>query len=733
MNAKITLLLIGLGVAATAQADVVLSDSFSYADGDVAAAAGSPWLIHSGTTAANVQSGELRLTGGNSADVNALLSGGPYLSNSPAVLYSSFKMRVINRPGAAGTYFAHFKDTNINQFSGFGARVWVSYTNAYTGQLLTNTSQTSQYRVGIGNGTLAGSGTGQIDQDLYLNTNYTIVTRFVPNTGEATIWLNPSAESDPGVTATDAGTATRPNPIDVVAYAFRQASGIGTVLVDDLKVGTSFADVAGPNNPPSITGIAKQSIPANGSAAGIPFTISDVETPVGALSLAGSSSNTGLVPDANITFAGSGASRTVTVTPLPGQQGIATITISVTDEGGISASTSFQLAVGVPSISNIPNQSTPVDTTLGPLAFTIGDTETPVGSLTVIATSGNQSLIADGSIIIGGSGANRTMAITPSAGQAGAAVITVSVDDGINTATDTFVVTVNPLLGLLRSDDFNRPDGPVVQLDGLWLSNGGTGGTHLQEMQIVGGQAQISEDQSEDVSTELPPLQATVPVYSPSGGTIFYVGMKMTVSRLPSAGGSYLAHFRDGGNGFRARVFVATSGAAAGHYRVGIVNGAATVGPAGLVPVDLRPNEPHSLVLRYNVATAESRLWLDPSSEASPSLDASDSAQTQEIHAFTFRQNGGLGVVLVDDLKIGTAYSDVAETRYALTILGVGDDVQISWPKAARDAGYKLEENPGLDPAGWSDVSTDLISEQGDRLVVRFFDVTGNRFFRLIR
>ena len=42
---------------------------------------------------------------------------------------------------------------------------------------------------------------------------------------------------DPSVTATDIGTAIRPDPIDVVAYAFRQSSGIGVVVVDDLSRG----------------------------------------------------------------------------------------------------------------------------------------------------------------------------------------------------------------------------------------------------------------------------------------------------------------------------------------------------------------------------------------------------------------------------------------------------------------------------------------------------------------
>src|SRR5207245_5655216 len=120
---------------------------------------------------------------------------------------------------------------------------------------------------------------GQIDQDLSLSNIYTVVTRFVPSTGLATIWLNPTSESDTSATATDPGTLDAPNPFNVFSYAFRQNSGEGTVYVDNLRVGTFFADVAGTNTSPTITSIPKQAIPASGSTGPISFTVDDAETP----------------------------------------------------------------------------------------------------------------------------------------------------------------------------------------------------------------------------------------------------------------------------------------------------------------------------------------------------------------------------------------------------------------------------------------------------------------------
>ncbi len=63
---------------------------------------------------------------------------------------------------------------------------------------------------------------------------------------------------------------------------------------------------------------------------------------------------------ANIEFGGSGANRTVTVTPVAEQSGVATITVTVTDEDGGSTPESFLLTVtsvnDVPSFTKGPDQ-----------------------------------------------------------------------------------------------------------------------------------------------------------------------------------------------------------------------------------------------------------------------------------------------------------------------------------------------------------------------------------------
>ncbi|MBI4628441.1 MAG: tandem-95 repeat protein [Candidatus Rokubacteria bacterium] len=178
------------------------------------------------------------------------------------------------------------------------------------------------------------------------------------------------------------------------------------------------------------------------------FTVGDAETPAASLTVSGSSSNTTLVPNANIVFGGSGANRTVTVTPAPNQNGTATITVTVSDGAGGSASDSFLLTVNSvndnPTITDISDQVTNEDTPSGPHLFTVGDVETPAGSLTLAGSSSNLTLVPTANIVFGGAGASRTVTVTPAPNQFGTATITVTVTDADGgSASDSFVLMVN--------------------------------------------------------------------------------------------------------------------------------------------------------------------------------------------------------------------------------------------------------------------------------------------------
>jgi len=254
------------------------------------------------------------------------------------------------------------------------------------------------------------------------------------------------------------------------------AFGTATVMVtandgqpsNNIVLRTFTVTVRSIDDPPVLSAIENQSTPED-TARVIAFAVSDDTTPVGDVVLARSSSNTNVVPTANITFGGSGSNRTVTLLPATNQSGSSTITITATDTNNNSASRVFVLTVNPvnepPTITDIPDQSVNEDTNGLTVNFTIGDLETPEASLVVSVSSSNPLLIPSANLLLGGSGANRSLLLTPLANAAGNSTISVVVhDEGGLTAMDTFVVMVQQV---------NDPPG-ITDVSNVTMAQGGT-------------------------------------------------------------------------------------------------------------------------------------------------------------------------------------------------------------------------------------------------------------------
>lgn len=81
----------------------------------------------------------------------------------------------------------------------------------------------------------------------------------------------------------------------------------------------------------------------------------------------------------------------------------------------------------------------------GLVSFTIGDADTAADALRVAATSSDAALVPPGNIALTGSGTSRTLRVVPGVNRSGTATLTVTVSDGVATATDTFLLTVAPV------------------------------------------------------------------------------------------------------------------------------------------------------------------------------------------------------------------------------------------------------------------------------------------------
>ena len=83
----------------------------------------------------------------------------------------------------------------------------------------------------------------------------------------------------------------------------------------------------------------------NGTSGAIRFTVGDAETSANALVVVVSSTNADLIPATGLVLGGSGANRTLTITPARRKSGTATITLRVTDAGGLFTTTTFTVTV----------------------------------------------------------------------------------------------------------------------------------------------------------------------------------------------------------------------------------------------------------------------------------------------------------------------------------------------------------------------------------------------------
>jgi hypothetical protein len=95
-----------------------------------------------------------------------------------------------------------------------------------------------------------------------------------------------------------------------------------------------------------------------------------------------------------------------------------------------------------PTLTPLANQTFTATQISASQTFTIGDVETPVNSLTFTLASTNTVLVPVGNIAIVGTGATRSIVVTPTASITGTAGITLSVSDGITTTSQFFMVIV---------------------------------------------------------------------------------------------------------------------------------------------------------------------------------------------------------------------------------------------------------------------------------------------------
>jgi hypothetical protein len=174
----------------------------------------------------------------------------------------------------------------------------------------------------------------------------TTFTATVTGTGSFSQAVNWTAT---GGTINALGQWTAPNtagPFTITATSVQDATKSDSTSVTVIPVNTN----------PTVSDIADQNATAGVLLGPIAFTVGDLETAAASLTVGGTSNNQTLLPDASITFGGSGASRNLSLTPAANQFGTVTVTVTVTDGAGATATDTFVVTVAPPPSKVIISQ-----------------------------------------------------------------------------------------------------------------------------------------------------------------------------------------------------------------------------------------------------------------------------------------------------------------------------------------------------------------------------------------
>jgi VCBS repeat-containing protein len=230
---------------------------------------------------------------------------------------------------------------------------------------------------------------------------------------------------------------------------------------------------------PTISAIADQHVAADTASGALAFTIGDAETAAAALVVTATSSDQTLVPDANIVLGGSGAARTVTVTPGAGRTGTATIFLTVTDGDGNSSVSSFDLTVSAPAapVALGDSATTNEDTLLTGSSVLTNDTDPASHGLTAVLVSG----ASHGALALNADG---TFTYAPDANYNGTDTFTYRASDGTaDSGAAVVTITINPVadapFAVGDNADAAQNDPPVATSIDVLTNDGDSDGDTL--------------------------------------------------------------------------------------------------------------------------------------------------------------------------------------------------------------------------------------------------------------
>lgn len=518
---------------------------------------------------------------------------------------------------------------------------------------------------------------------------------------------------------------------------FKVSGGNIQIAIDNVTVAVPLG------TPPVIGEIPDLSVVVNQTSVTNTFTVSDVEDDAASTPLptpTAVSSNEAAVPSGNVFFDGTGSERTVYVV-AGGTVGSADITVSLMDSDGNVGQQTFTVTVlpsdYPPGISTPPPTNTLVNTAVT-IPFTVGDAESPANSLTVTGwvASYSEHIIAGVTLDTDESGTNRTVTVTPATDASGVGVVTLRVTDTNDlTATVSFAVMVQPAANIVFFEPFDYPLNTSIinSSPGFWLRRNASAQSINFRTYSSDTQAWIRPRSGADHGAA--PL-ADRP-FTPGQGAILYTMFKaqwIDVGDVPVVGDSdgafiLLAPTASATADQLVRVGTATNGVPEGSFRLWLSSGGNPPYATNTV-LDLSVWGVYNIVIRYDVDTAQSTMWINASAETDPGLAAIDSQAPASVGFVCIRQMPGMGNILMDDLTVRVVYKP---TLTSVT-QPVGGNVDIFFAGTAGDVTADFEVERATSVTGpFNNVTANITALGGDQFKATAAASGDQSFYRVKR
>lgn len=458
----------------------------------------------------------------------------------------------------------------------------------------------------------------------------------------------------------------------------------GTYTFDVVKItGDAITDA---NQPPTIGTVTNISF-TDTVGGTLNFTVND-DGGAGALNVSAASLDPSVSLTLNAVNTGGNVALSINSSLNNGLNVNVPVLITVADGNGNSTVAWFTATVvpnnTVPTLTGLSNTNMLTNSVLV-IPFKVVD-NAPAGVTVTADAAYNPVLLPNGSVVVSGTGTNRTLTITPAAGQSGTAAIKLTADDTTYSSVTTIFLTVRPRNSVLLVDNFDWANGPLITNSAFFWQH--HGGNTFGELQVADGRIIVDNIANfEDVNAPL--IGAPIMTNTP---TVLYAKLEINCSVAPStSAGSYFAHFKDDANGFFCRLFISSNTPSS--YWVGIGNSSGSSSTTARLPQALNVGETYTVVCRMVVSNTVCTVWVNPASEADTSATANDAVSNRNnVYAYAFRENSPAGIINVSNVVVATSFSAATGLPPTLSIRPDSGKAILSWT----DSDYGLQAAPAV-------------------------------------